>query len=92
MAKCKFQSCMLSIILRKEDLRNLFTRSTKPFAHGAATAIKRCETCLSFRNEVNSCEVKAVPLSETRTYGFPNTSKSCINSLMASLDPVDFVA
>lgn len=80
------------MIFLREDLRNLLIPSTNPLAHGEATATNLCLILLVLVKSENSREVNAVPLSETISLGGPNICKRKFKHLIASLDPVVFVA
>lgn len=66
----------------RELFKNLFIRSTVPFAHGAATTTLRCFTFTLAMKSVNSRAVNAVPLSETNSIGFPKVLNTFKNSLV----------
>lgn len=72
---CVFQDNLSSTTFLREDFRNLLILSTKPFAHGAVTATKRCLILREDIKSENSEEVKAVPLSETKNEGLPRSLK-----------------
>jgi len=86
-----FQSVSVLDNFARRFLRNLFTRSTIPLAHGAATATNRCLIKASVTNSVNSQEEKAVPLSVTIVVGLPYSQKMFCKCAIVSRD-VDLTA
>lgn len=74
------------------DFKNLLTRSTMPFAHGAATATFLCLILLLAQKSVNSLEANPVLLSVTISDGVPKTSITFSICLIVSFEPVDLTA